>query len=152
MITILISGNLGNDAEVREINGKKYARFTVASTRNGKDGKETTWVECLKADSEGKLTPYLTKGSTVSIVGGVTLTTYEGRDGTTRAKLTCWVNELQLLGGKPAQTIPAPAPAAKPKPTAPPRFPVNTEQMNALREQLPSDNAQQEGSVDDLPF
>ena len=152
MITIIISGNLGNDAEVREINGKKYARFTVASTRNGKDGKETTWVECLKSDNEGKLTPYLTKGNAVSIVGGVTLTTYEGRDGTTRAKLTCWVNELQLLGGKPAQTIPAPAPAAKPKPTAPPRFPVNTEQMNALREQLPSDNAQQEGSVDDLPF
>lgn len=144
MITIIISGNLGNDAEVREINGKKYARFTVASTRNGKDGKETTWVECLKSDNEGKLTPYLTKGSTVSIVGGVTLTTYEGRDGATRAKLTCWVNDLQLLGGKPT-AAPAPAPVAKPKPAAPPRFPENTEQLS-------SDRVQQEGSVDDLPF
>ena len=150
MITIIISGNLGNNAEVREINGKKYARFTVASTRNGKDGKETTWVECLKADSEGKLTPYLTKGSAVSIVGGVTLTTYEGRDGATRAKLTCWVNELQLLGGKP--TAVTPAPTAAPKPVAPPRFPENTEQMNALRAELAREPEPQHGSVDDLPF
>ncbi len=148
MINVFISGHIGRDAEAREINGKTYNVFSVASTRQG----VTTWVECLKADAEQKLTRYIRKGGAIAVSGTINVSAFTNKEGGANYKITCWVNDLQLLSraeqaAEPNTAAPQPKPAA-----APPRFPTNTTQMNALRQQMASAPEATVNTDGDLPF
>lgn len=88
-------GNLGKDAELKELDGgKKVMNFSIA-VPDGKD--KTLWIDCAKWSEKTAILPYLLKGTKVAVTGNVGLRKWEGG-----AALTLRVNEVELLGSKPA--------------------------------------------------
>ena len=73
MIKIIATGNIGKDAELKQIGGNNYACFSIAITEKVKGESRTTWVDVVKYDKEGKLTPYLKKGVRVQVIGKPTM-------------------------------------------------------------------------------
>lgn len=98
MFSVTAAGNIGKDAELKEIGGNKYASFSIAIQERTKDGSKTTWIRAMKSDKEGKLTPYLTKGMKVFVIGKPTISAYKNKDGEAVGDLTIWVNELEFGG------------------------------------------------------
>lgn len=117
------AGRLGRDAELRNTpDGKTVLNFALAVDTGYGDRKETLWIDCaLWGDRSEKLAQYLTKGKQVTIAGDVGLRTFEKRDGSAGASITCNVQRLTLQGGN-AASEPAhqPAPAARPAAAAKP--------------------------------
>lgn len=88
------TGNLGKDAERRQVGDQTVCNFSIAV--NGRNDS-VMWVECAlwgKRAEAGGVTEYLTKGKSVLVSGPVELDSYDGKP-----KLKLRVNELQLLGG-----------------------------------------------------
>lgn len=102
MLKLVIIGNLGADAEVKNENGNRFLSFRVADTIILKPKKEqiTTWVSCSKNSNFDNLVPYLKKGTKVYCSGRLTTRIYVGHDGVQHAGLNLLVNELVLCGGK----------------------------------------------------
>lgn len=110
-------GNLGRDAELKEIAGVQYAVFSVAHSekrtdRNGQPQEFTTWVRCMKRDANARLCPHLLKGKKVYVDGRLSLGTYTAQSGETRYELSIWVDTLEFMdtkgdggqqGGQPQQ-------------------------------------------------
>lgn len=108
------AGNLGSDAELREIGGSSVVNFSVANNVGYGDNKKTLWVRCaLWGVRAEKLQPMLTKGTKVFISGALDISTYAKNDGGDGFSLDCKVNDLQLMGNsEEAQgETSAPAPA-----------------------------------------
>jgi single-strand DNA-binding protein len=106
MIGAVVVGNLAADAETRDAGGTPVLAFRVASNSkrkvNGEWVDAVTWVSgSLFGDRGAKLAQYMTKGSTVVIRGNLELREYE-KDGQKRSTLEMRVEDVQLLGGKPA--------------------------------------------------
>lgn len=100
MIKIMATGNIGKDAELKQIGGNNYACFSIAITEKVKGESRTTWVDVVKHDKEGKLTPYLKKGVRVQVIGKPTTSGYTNKNGDIVSTLTIWVmNELEFQGG-----------------------------------------------------
>ena len=93
-----VIGNIGKAAELQTIGGKQYAKFSVAAesykNRGGKD--ITEWIDCLKLDEQGKLTPYLKKGIPIHLEGKERINAYL-KDGAAMANSTLWVNTLNFI-------------------------------------------------------
>lgn len=111
MFNLTIAGNLGKDAELRQVNGANgatsVANFSVAvkTSKKDQDGKPVTeWVECsLWGKRAEALAQYLTKGTVVSISGEPKASHYSTQNNEVRSKLTLTVGELTLLGGGKSQ-------------------------------------------------
>jgi len=100
MIKIIATGNIGKDAELKQIGGNNYACFSIAIAEKVKGESRTTWVDVVKYDKEGKLTPYLKKGVRVQVIGKPTTSGYTNKNGDIVSTLTIWVmNELEFQGG-----------------------------------------------------
>ncbi|HJF70845.1 MAG TPA: single-stranded DNA-binding protein [Butyricimonas virosa] len=100
MIKVIATGNIGKDAELKQIGGNNYACFSIAITEKVKGESRTTWVDVVKHDKEGKLTPYLKKGVRVQVIGKPTTSGYMNKNGDIVSTLTIWVmNELEFQGG-----------------------------------------------------
>lgn len=95
-IRLEVIGNLGRDAEVKDINGRQWLSFSVAPSRAKGDG-ETMWVSCLYGNI--KLKQWLTKGKTVFVRGRYADGLYTGKDGRTGIDRKLFVDDLDLLGG-----------------------------------------------------
>lgn len=91
MIKIIATGNIGKDAELKQIGGNNYACFSIAITEKVKGESRTTWVDVVKYDKEGKLTPYLKKGVRVQVIGKPTTSGYTNKNGDIVSTLTIWV-------------------------------------------------------------
>ena len=111
------TGNLGGDAELRHTKaGTEVLQFTIATTAGYGERKSTSWARCTlfgkRADS---LAPYLVKGQQVAITGEVKLHEWTNKAGETKQSLEVNVQDVTLIGGKPAASEPAarakPAPA-----------------------------------------
>lgn len=49
MLKLMITGNIGSDAVIRDGgNGRSAIGFSVATVRKVKEEKVTTWVKCTK--------------------------------------------------------------------------------------------------------
>ena len=106
---VQLSGNLGNAPEVRSTEGgKKLVRFSVAtneSYRNAQGEKvtETQWHNLIAwgkvADIAEK---FLLKGTEVAIEGKLINRNYMDREGNKKFITEIQVNELLLIGNKPA--------------------------------------------------
>jgi single-strand DNA-binding protein len=102
---VQLIGNIGNQPEVKTMeSGKKFARFSVATSetyRNAKGEKvtETQWhnIVCW-----GKLAEivekYLTKGKEVALEGKLVNRSYNDKDGNKKYICEVQANELLLLG------------------------------------------------------
>jgi single-strand DNA-binding protein len=96
MISAVVAGNLGKDAEVKNAGGQELCVFSVASTTKVKGEDSTTWVRCSMWGARGaKLVPYLTKGKAVCVSGGLTTRDYDGK-----TYVEMRVDDVKLMGGK----------------------------------------------------
>lgn len=108
MIKLDLIGNLGFDCRVSTMNdGKTVLNFSVA-LNNGKDGngnqRPVVWVNCslwYDKGKEAKLEPYLLKGTKVYVSGYPSTKAYQDQAGKTVSTLNLFVNQIELLSGKP---------------------------------------------------
>lgn len=98
-----VIGNIGNDAQAREVNGRKFVTFNVAVSakykdkQTGVDVEKTTWVGCLR-DGMQNVDQYLKKGTQVYIEGTPSVNVWQDREGKAQAQIQLNVYTLQLLG------------------------------------------------------
>lgn len=105
----IIAGNLGRDPEMRYLpSGEAVCNFSVAVTESWKDKnsgekrENTTWY---RVNAFGKLAEicgnYLKKGSGVLLTGKMQSRKWE-KDGVERESWELKADQMQMLGGKPA--------------------------------------------------
>lgn len=106
MLKLVIIGNLGADAELRNANGAQFLSFRVAHSdrwtdRNtGEVHDNTTWVSCTLNGDGGNLRQYLKQGAKVFVYGDVSTRIYvSSKDGKQYAGIDCRVRQLELCGG-----------------------------------------------------
>ena len=108
MNKFIFTGNLTKDPESGETqNGTKYAKFTVAVSRNytNSDGnRETDFFDVTVWRERAELCEkYLAKGKKVGIVAKVQFRTYEDENGNKRKVTDIVVDEIEFLSPKPAE-------------------------------------------------
>ncbi len=120
------AGRLGRDAELRHTaSGTAVLSLSLAIDQVRKGEKSTLWVDCsLWGERAEKLAQWLTKGSSVAVTGEAGIRTYEARDGSSKATITCTVRELTMLGGKREEPAQAERLAPRAEPRYTPRAPV----------------------------
>lgn len=96
MIQITITGNLGADAERKQINDRMYIAFRMA-VKGRRD--TTTWVSVLYRDSD-KLLQYLKKGQSVLIIGEPSFKFYVNKERLPALDISVFANTLELTGAK----------------------------------------------------
>lgn len=123
MLKTIITGNLGRDAEVRTLDsGSSAISFTVAvsekyTDKAGNKVENTTWINCTlwrTSQQPTTIANYLKKGQKVLVEGKPSVRSYEKNDGTHGASFELRVENIELLGGAPADSGTAPPPAAGP--------------------------------------
>ena len=108
---VILIGNLGKDPEIRNLEGgRSKAGFTLATneTHRDKDGNRVEYTEWHNIVSwndglnTGVIMKYLHKGSPVYIEGQLRSRQYEDKEKVTRYITEIHVDQLSLLGSKPA--------------------------------------------------
>ena len=108
MNKLTIIGNLTRDPELRTTStGVNVCSFTVAVNRRmrrdaqGNAQEQTDFFRVTAWRERGELcAKYLSKGRKVCVVGPVTVQTYQGNDGTTRASLEVTADEVEFLSSR----------------------------------------------------
>lgn len=133
MNKLFIVGNLTRDPELRTTqSGISVCSFTVAVNRRRSQSNDQPEADFFRVSAWRALgencAKYLAKGRKVSVVGAVSVSTYQANDGTTRASLEVNAEDVEFLtsrqeaqemDGYAASTAPqstyqpAPAPAAQ---------------------------------------
>lgn len=138
MNKLTIIGNLTRDPELRSVNGRdgtvSVCDFTVAVNRrqtsqqkaNGQQQEADFFRVTAWRGLGENAAKYLAKGRKVAVVGSVSVSTYTGNDGVTRASLEVNADDIEFLSPRadgnnvsgssaaPAAAAPAPAPAPAP--------------------------------------
>lgn len=103
MIKLIISGRVGQDAEVKNVGDNTVCSFSVAHTEkvyNPTPSEKTIWVTCSIWGERGvKLAPHIVKGTYVVVEGSGGVNAYM-KNGEATAIIRCMVNSLEF-GGKP---------------------------------------------------
>ena len=101
---VYLIGNLGQDPETKNLeNGKKLARFTLATSEefknsDGQKVKETTWHNIVAWNGTADLAvKYLRKGRQVAVEGRLAYRSYEDKNGVTKYITEVVINELLFL-------------------------------------------------------
>ncbi len=103
---IALIGNLGNDPDVREVNGKKVASFSLATNenytnKNGEKVEKTTWFRVTFWENTANVVAnYLKKGGQVYVEGRLSTSEYTDKEGNLRLALEVRGTELTLLGSR----------------------------------------------------
>ena len=93
------TGNLGNDCRAGTAGQTAVVNFSVAVKSGYGQNEQTIWVDCaLFGNRATALAPYLTKGQTVAVSGELGTREHNGK-----TYITCKVNDVTLVGGKPQQ-------------------------------------------------
>ena len=125
---ISVLGNIGQDADIREVNGRYAINFSIAhnhkwTDNDGTKRESTTWFSCaIWKDSreKTKIAEYLKAGQIVLVEGTPEVRTYKNKDGQTIAALNVNVSEVNFAGSaKREETTAKPHPAAN---TTPPEY------------------------------
>lgn len=101
MNQLTIIGNLTADPEMRTTrNGKSVCTFTVAVNRK----QETDFFRVTAWDKLGELChKWMGKGRKVSVIGPVSVSAYNGNDGTAHGQLNVTAQEVEFLSPKTEQ-------------------------------------------------
>lgn len=108
MIKLQVIGNVGRDAEIHEVNGKKSINFTIASNKNYTDAEgnrteKTTWISCSMwrdSNQSTKVSEYIKKGSKIFVEGTPEIKMYKDSNGKTQSSLNLTVSTLELITTK----------------------------------------------------
>ena len=119
MATVTIFGNLGKDVELKDVNGKRLASFSVADKSGFGDNKQTNWYSVSIWDGLAKtaFVDYLKKGQQVMVTGELSTREYNGKTYLEVKR----VYDIKLCGGQQQQQQQAPqqqqgyAPQPKPQ-------------------------------------
>jgi len=111
---VILLGNVGHDPEIRASNGGKFATFSLATTDKGytkRDGTQvperTEWHSIIANGSiVGVIESYVRKGTKLYIEGKLRTRKYTARDNTERTVTEIYLDQMELLGGKPAESNP----------------------------------------------
>ena len=140
---VFLLGNVGSDPEIRESAGGKFATFRLATTDKGytkRDGTQvperTEWHSIVANGSiVGVIESYVRKGTKLYIEGKLRTRKYTARDNTERTVTEIYLDNLELLGGKPQEQS------------------ANVPFANQQRYQNASQQVQQNwGSDDNMPY
>lgn len=133
MNRLTIIGNLTRDPENRTTqSGKEVCSFTVAVNRRQRRADGSNEADFFRVSAWGELgkscQQYLVKGRKVAVIGPVSVNTYQGQDGTTRASLEVIAQDVEFLSSRQGEggsgtassgtAAPAAAPDAAPAATA----------------------------------
>lgn len=112
MQQIQIIGNLGEDCQVREFNGRKFIAFRVACSEKVQtsEGPEeiTTWYSCTFSRMDSGVIQYLVKGTKVFVQGRPTYKMYDSA--TFHCKMidvSIFVDLIKLCGVRSDQPSPS---------------------------------------------
>jgi single-strand DNA-binding protein len=103
---VILIGNLGNDPEVREYNGRKVANFSLATNEvyndsNGQRQERTEWFRVSFWGNTAEVVErYLKKGSQVYVEGRLSTREYQTQDGKTRFSLEVSGQSMTMLGSR----------------------------------------------------
>lgn len=104
---VQLIGNLGNAPEIRTMeNGKKMARFSIATSEVYKNNKgervtETQWHNAVVWGKLAEIAEqYLAKGREVALEGKLVNRSYEDKTGNKKYVTEVHVHELLLLNNK----------------------------------------------------
>ncbi|GHU79931.1 single-stranded DNA-binding protein [Clostridia bacterium] len=123
MNKIFLIGNLTRDPETRTSQaGNQLCRFGLAVNRRRRQMEGQPDADFFNCTASGKTAEiaqrYLQKGRKVSIVGSLSINTFDGQDGVRRTSAEVWVDDLEFLpnapspqSGDPYGSAPAPAPS-----------------------------------------
>ena len=104
MIKLIVSGRVGQDAEVKNVGDNTVCSFSVAHTEKvygATPSEKTIWVTCSIWGERGvKLAPHIVKGTFVVVEGSGSVNSYMQKNGEPAAVIRCMVNSLEF-GGKP---------------------------------------------------
>ncbi len=102
---VQLIGNLGQDPEIINLeNGKKLAKFSIATNEVYKDSKgdkvtDTQWHNVVAWGKTAEIVEnYLAKGNEVAVEGKLTHRSYESKEGEKRYITEIRCNELLMLG------------------------------------------------------
>lgn len=132
MNKLTIIGNLTRDVELRTTqSGKSVANFTVAVNRRAKPGEkaEADFFRVSVWDKQAETCQkYLAKGRKVCVIGSVSVSTYNASDGSTRATLEVFAQDVEFLDSAKQDTPQTDARGAA-QPPAPQYTPVYNEDL-----------------------
>jgi single-strand DNA-binding protein len=104
MIKLIVSGRVGQDAEVKNVGDNTVCSFSVAHTEKvygATQSEKVIWVTCSIWGERGvKLAPHIVKGTFVVVEGSGSVNSYTQKNGEPAAVIRCMVNSLEF-GGKP---------------------------------------------------
>ena len=114
MATVTIIGNLGKDAEIKDVNGKRLASFSIADKSGFGENKQTNWYSVTIWDGLAKtdFVDYLKKGQKVMVVGELSTREYNGKTYLEVKR----VYDINLCGGQTQQQAPQQNQGYAPKP------------------------------------
>lgn len=102
--SVRLIGRLGIDPEIRTINDRKMARFSLATNEVYKDNAgekvaNTTWHNLIAWGKQAELAEkYLHKGQEVAIEGKLNNRSFTTREGVKKYITEIIINEIRLLG------------------------------------------------------
>lgn len=105
---LTIIGNLTADPQSRTTqDGKNVTNFTVAVNRRKSSQNQQPEADFFRVAAWNKLgencQKFLAKGRKVSVVGPVSVRTYQAQDGTTKASLEVLATDVEFLGSNGEQ-------------------------------------------------
>lgn len=103
------TGHCSADAEQRFTpSGESVVSFSVGVKAGYGDKATTTWARCQMWGKRGEsVMAFLTKGQLVGVSGELSAREWEDKQGQKRTSIEVRVNDLTLLGKKPAASQPA---------------------------------------------
>jgi single-strand DNA-binding protein len=151
MIKLIVSGRVGNDAEVKNVGDNTVCSFSVAHTEKvygPTPSEKVIWITCSIWGERGvKLAPHILKGTFVVVEGSGGINAYLNKNtGAAEAVIRCMVNSLEF-GGKPNggnESNPATLTGYK--------NPLNNPAVKELQRELNLGGVTFEGVDGDLPF
>lgn len=107
MNLLIITGNLTRDPESRtNQDGKTVCNFTVAVNRRRTQQNQRPEADFFRVAAWGRMgencQKFLSKGRKVSVVGSVSVHTYQAQDGTTRASMEVFAQDVEFINSNNA--------------------------------------------------
>jgi single-strand DNA-binding protein len=105
MIKLQVIGNVGRDATISEVKGKKAINFNLAhneyyTDQNGVKVEKTMWVNCSMwrdGNQSTAVASYIKKGAKVYVEGTPEVSIYEDKNGGKNAQLRLMVRNLEVV-------------------------------------------------------
>lgn len=148
MHKIIITGNLGKDAEIKNLqSGKQCLNFSVGVQAGTKAEPKTVWYNCTSWNEKtitGGVVNYLRKGTKVLIEGVPGARAYNNQSGEAQVSMEIMINNIELIGGAVQNTGIPNTPAPVQNYQAPVQNPVNTPAQAPVNDWA--------AGGDDLPF